>query len=376
MRRAIVIGGVVVVVGAAAGGTALIAGGSDDASEQRATTATATTKVVRRDLVETETVDGTLGYADARATYGSRSGTLTWAPALGAVVRTGHRIYQVDGQSVFLFDGTVPAYRAMGAGTSGSDVLQVERTLRALGDDPDQDISIDGTWDSGTTAAVRRWQRGVGLDETGRLELGAVVFAPGNRRVTELAVKVGGSVGGGSGGSGATGSGAAASSGSGSAVMTTTSTRRIVTVELATTKQELVDDGTAVRVTMPDDRVVRGRVVKVGRVARVPASASGSGSSDSADPTIKVTIRLRGAVRTQLDQAPVDVQLEKERARDALAVPVTALLAQEGGGFAVEVVDGDSRRVVRVEVGLSTDSMVQVTGDGLKAGMTISNSAV
>jgi peptidoglycan hydrolase-like protein with peptidoglycan-binding domain len=372
-RRAVVIGGGVIVAAGAAGAVVLANSGGDEAAAgNAATTSTATAQVVRRDLVETETVDGTLGYADARKAYGARSGTLTWAPAVGSVVRTGHRLFQIDGRSVFLFDGTVPAWRAMGSGTSGTDVLQVERTLRALGDDPDGDITVDGTWDSGTTAAVRRWQEDVGADETGNLELGSIVFAPGSRRVTSLAVTVGGSVGSGSAGGSSAAAGGASS---GSVVMTTTSTRRIITVDLATTKQRLVSDGSRVQVTMPDDRVAAGTVIKVGRVARVAGSADASSSTD-AKPTVKVTIRLTRPVNSSLDQAPVEVKLEKERAKDALAVPVTALLAQEGGGFGVEVREGGSRRIVKVDTGLTTDSMVQITGDGLRAGMTVSNSAV
>ncbi len=323
---------------------------------------------MRRDLVETESVSGTLGFSDARKTFGARTGTLTWAPKLGATVRSGHRLYQVDGASVFLLDGATPAYRAMGSGTAGTDVLQVERSMRHLGYDDGHDITVDGTWDAGTTAAVQRWQDDTGQDETGRLELGAVVFAPGPRRVAELAVSVGQSTG-----SGSAGAGQGSTGGSSAEVMTTTSTRRIVTVDLATTKQRLAEEGAAVRVTMPDGRVVGGHVVKVADVARVAAGAS---EDSDEDPTVKVSIRLDANARTRVDQAPVKVALEKERAKDVLAVPVTALLAQEGGGHAVEVREGTTRRVVEVETGLFTDSMVEIEGDGLRAGMRVSNSAV
>jgi predicted ribosome-associated RNA-binding protein Tma20 len=77
---------------------------------------------------------------------------------------------------------------------------------------------------------------------------------------------------------------------------------------------------------------------------------------------VAVRIRLRGraARRGGLDQAPVDVAFERERAKDALTVPVTALLAREGGGYAVEV---DGGRIVKVVPGVFADGRVAVEGD-------------
>ena len=63
------------------------------------------------------------------------------------------------------------------------------------------------------------------------------------------------------------------------------------------------------------------------------------------------------------DQAPVDVGFERARARGALTVPITALVARLGGGYAVEVVEGGRRRLVPVEVGLTADGLVAVQGE-------------
>jgi hypothetical protein len=193
---AVVVGGAVVVV----------AGAGGDGARSASSAGTPTTTISRRDLVEVQTEDGTLGYADSRTVVNRLAGTVTWLPRAGAVVRTNARLYAVDANGVYLLDGSVPAYRDLAPGSSGKDVGELERNMRALGKDPGGAMRVDGTWDAGTTAAVKRWQRDKGLEPTGTIELGRVVFAPGARRVSSLALKVGASAGSGSSASGGGGS--------------------------------------------------------------------------------------------------------------------------------------------------------------------------
>ena len=59
---------------------------------------------------------------------------------------------------------------------------------------------------------------------------------------------------------------------------------------------------------------------------------------------------------------------------NALVVPVDALLAQSGGGYAVEVVGAHGiHHLVPVTLGLfdDADGLVQVTGTGLAAGQRV-----
>ena len=53
--------------------------------------------------------------------------------------------------------------------SDGEDVRQLERNLRALGYDPDHDMTIDDDWTWATTAAVERFQDERGLTEDGTL---------------------------------------------------------------------------------------------------------------------------------------------------------------------------------------------------------------
>jgi multidrug efflux pump subunit AcrA (membrane-fusion protein) len=66
-----------------------------------------------------------------------------------------------------------------------------------------------------------------------------------------------------------------------------------------------------------------------------------------------------------LDQAPVTVSITTDSVRNALAVPVTALLARSPAGYEVEVAgSGSTRHWVPVTPGIfdDADGLVQVTG--------------
>ena len=79
------------------------------------------------------------------------------------------------------------------------------------------------------------------------------------------------------------------------------------------------------------------------------------------------------AATGHLDQAPVNVEITTESVEDVLAVPVDALLALAGGGYAVEVAEGGVHRLEAVTVGLFDDAegVVQVSGQGLSAGQRV-----
>nr|WP_272917944.1 peptidoglycan-binding protein [Actinomadura rayongensis] len=239
----------------------------------------------------------------------------------------------------------MPSYRTLREGVDdGKDVYQLESNLQALG--YGSGMTVDKEFTSATAEAVKEWQDDLGLPETGEVEAGQIVFQPGAVRVGDVQAEKGERVA------------------PGGKAMTITGTRPIVHIPLDTSKQDLARKGARVTVEMPGGKRVPGRISSVGKVAK-------AGSERDSNPTIDVYVTLTGAATGGLDQAPVSVELESDRASGVLSVPVEALLGLREGGFGVEVVDGAAKRIVPVETGTYGGGRVEITGEGLREGMKV-----
>lgn len=307
----------------------------------------------------------------------------------------------------------------------GADVLQLEEALVRLGFDPNADMDVDGEFASTTADIVEEWQEASGMVSDGRVDLGEVVFLPGPAQVTAEMAEVGGRVSDGvplarvaTGDAlvgedvlqlekaladlgylevtddvfdpatveaimalqeavGATPTGFLGASwvlfsslsvqvddvvsGIGSAVnpnspvLEVASTELIVRVALPASDQGTLFDGQEVIVELPDGAEIPGAVASVASTAtRLPG----------AEATFEVVISLDDpAPALGFKDSPVDVEAVTESVTDVLSVPVTALLALAEGGYAVEVVEDGSTRLVAVEPGFFARGMVEVTGD-------------
>jgi hypothetical protein len=307
--------------------------------------APATRAVVREDLSATTPVTATLGYAGSYTVTGQGGGTLTRLPHAGQVIRQGQAAYRVDnGSPVVLLYGNVPAWRPLGEGVRGADVIQLNHDLVALRDADSAEVSMLG-WDyySWETAyGVQKLQEHLGVSSPpGSLSLGQVVFEPAALRISRVTGSLGGPASG--------------------PVLAATSDRHQVSIPLDASEQSEVKPGDTVSVTLPDGKTTPGMVSSVGTVA--VTSGSGQGGTTT---TIPVRVRLtRPAAAGRLDQAPVTVNITTSSVRNALAVPVSALQARSPGGYVVEVVGAaGTRRWVPVRPGLfdDTSGLVQVTG--------------
>jgi len=354
-----------------------------------------TATIQRRNLVSTDTESGTLSYANPQTAYNSLSGTITWLPAAGRVIKPGRALFDIDNEPVLLMNGTTPAYRNLtSSDTAGPDILELNRNLVALGYDP-YTIEIDDEWQSATTDGVEALQKAQGWYESGTLTLGQIDFLPGTQLVATVVGTLGSAVTGGTSATAATtapasshghgNAGAGASSGAGGSateILTTNSTQLVVTVDLNASLQSEAALGERVAVEMPDGSTVGGKVTAVSAVAQSSGSGddgdNGSGSGGNGDSgasaTVPVTITLdKRAKGAGLDQASVSVSFTQAKANNVLSVPVTALIATAGQKFAVQEAVAPYK-LIPVTSGLFAAGDVQISGPGIYQGLKVTDS--
>jgi hypothetical protein len=343
--------------------------------------------VQRRNLVSTDTESGTLSYANPQTAYNSLSGTITWLPTAGRVVKPGRALFEIDNQPVLLMNGTTPAYRNLtSSDTAGPDILELNRNLVALGYDPDK-IELDDEWQAATTVGVEALQKAEGWYESGTLTLGQIDFLPGTQLVATVVGTLGSTVTGGTsataattapvsthGGGNPSADAGAGAGGSATEILTTNSTQLVVTVDLDASLQSEAALGERVAVEMPDGSTVGGKVTAVSAVAQSSGSGSGSGGSGGGSATVPVTITLdKRAKGAGLDQASVSVSFTQAKATNVLSVPVTALIATAGQRFAVQEAVAPYK-LIPVTAGLFAAGSVQISGPGIYQGLKVTDS--
>jgi peptidoglycan hydrolase-like protein with peptidoglycan-binding domain len=335
-----------VLVAAAATGGVVVACGGTEATPAARTAPADTASVEKGSLSAMVSLNGTLTYrarpdGSPFAAINQARGTYTRLPDPGDNVGCGDALYRVDERPVLLLCGSVPAYRDLQTGDSGTDVRQLNRNLHRLGYDADPRDS-DFTWR--TRDALSSLQHDRRADVTGALGMGDVVVLRRPVRIAQVTGRLGGSAR------------------PGAQVAQATSDTLEVQVNLEASQQGEVKMGDRAQITLPGLRSVQGRVDRLGTVARTAGKDDDPGAA-----TIPAFIALDDPQKARgLDRAPVQAQIRTAGVKRALSVPVTALVGRSGGGFAVEVVRGGGRReLVAVRLGLfdTTAGRVQVEGD-------------
>ncbi|WP_037853546.1 peptidoglycan-binding protein [Streptomyces sp. NRRL S-340] len=311
----------------------------------------ATATVVRTDLVRSKTVDGKLDFAQRRAVKSAVQGTVTVAASAGKTLTMGQALYELNDKPVTLLYGPVPMFREMKAGDRGSDVLQLERNLRDLG--YGANLYVDTRYDAGTEAAVKRWQKSLNRDATGRVGRGDVVFQPGPVKVVSADAALADQVG------------------PDAPVLTVASTRPVVRARLDQTDGPLTARGTRVQVTLPSGKTVAGHVA-----GTVRPEDSDSGGGAGAQEGITVEVVLAGGAKAASDEDPTvsaSVKFVSEAHKGVLAVPVEAVVALRGenGGYGLQIVRGTTSTTVRVETGMTADGLIEVSGRDVREGLKV-----
>ncbi|MFE0878319.1 peptidoglycan-binding protein [Streptomyces smyrnaeus] len=388
LRTSLLVLAAATAVGAAGvAATGAFPGQAKSAGTPRATGPQKTAPVERTTLTRTETVDGTLGFGTpttvqqaatgnqpddggdsgsgsaqqpGRNTGNSNSsqeaGIVTWLPEEGATLSRGDTVYSVDEHKVPLLYGSKPFYRTLRPGVAGDDVETLEKNLAELGY---SGFTVDEEFTSGTAQAVRDWQDDLHREATGEVAPGDAVVASGARRVAEQRTSPGALAGG--------------------EALTWTGTDRIVEVELEAGLESLVEKGTKATIGLPDGGTAQAEVTDIGTPSGgQETSGGGQGSEDGGDggaeeATLPVELKVGSQQKLgRYQAASVDVILKAQAREDVLAVPVNALLAEPGGGYAVETrgADGRSRRIP-VRLGMFADGKVEVSGKGIEEGLDV-----
>lgn len=330
------------VVGAVVGGIAL-AQPPADPSTTRTPLALQTSTVTRGDLTERVRTQGTLAYNAPRTLGTELTGVVTGMPPAGTIVTTGQELFRIDDSPVVLLRGALPAWRAFADGmAAGGDVLQLEQNLVDLGvftGKPDEKFTAT------TTAAIKKWQKSLGVEQTGTIEAGRIVFSLADIRVQAPKAQIGDAAG--------------------AEIIAITGPTKEVLAFLDPAQLPIAPVGTVVTLSLPGGLSTTGTVTTVG----APVEQEGGDGKTLKSP---VTLTLDDPAATEsLDNISVTLLLTQTRATDVLTVPVLALLAQPGGGSAVETVTGTTTRLVPVELGTFADGLVEVTGGELAVGDTI-----
>lgn len=271
----------------------------------------------------------------------------------GSRVEPGNVIVEVAGRPLFVFQGSVPAYRSLVPGDSGADVAQLQAGLESLGYSIGGDTS--GVFGAGTGSAVAAYYTALGYTvpkapasatASGKhkaasepmVPLAEIMFVP---RFPARVVKVAGPVG---------------QEASGSLV-TLSLGNSAIAGQLSPSDAALVKAGMAVTITDTATGLSRrGHIRSVGRRTQTKGSISGG---------VYVPMKVHPRRPLHMSLIGQDVSLTitaAHSARPLLAVPEAAVFARADGRLYVTKVTGTRSDVlVPIRVDATGNGMVGIT---------------
>ncbi|MEQ1703258.1 MAG: peptidoglycan-binding domain-containing protein, partial [Ilumatobacteraceae bacterium] len=246
-------------------------------------------------------------------------------------------LYSVESDPVVALAGSLPAWRTLDTDSDpGNDILQLEMNLVALGYDPDGTMTVDTEFDRDTEDVVTAWQTGYGMEATGVVALGSVVFVPSSN-VASVDVAVGDEIG------------------EGDQVLSLSSSSQQVVIDVPAGDEAALVPGLVVKIGNGEGTVTLLRSVErdgsvvVQAVITPTAAIEGVGNGQA----VTVTVTLG-----DLD--------------GVLTVPAEALVSRLDGSYALQVLAADgTSSFVAVEVLGVAGSTVAVRGDGISSGTEV-----
>ncbi|SQD99255.1 Peptidoglycan-binding domain 1 protein [Parafrankia sp. Ea1.12] len=307
----------------------------------------ATVTVQRGTLTQTQQVGGLISYGEPVGLVAQQqSGVVTWIAAPGTTVKIGQPVYAVDGRPVILLHGTATPYRTLATGTVGPDVKELEASLQELGY---TGFTVDDTLDAATAPAVQAWQAKSGLPVTGTVPPDQIFVHDGDIRVALQAIPVGSHLG----------------LQPNQQVLTYSGTTQVASIPLDVSLQHLVHTGDPATITIPTGQRLDGTVSSVGTVAQTIEE------QNKTFVTVIVSFDDPSALAGGFDSSPVTLRIVTEQRTNVLMVPITALLANPDGGYAVQTVQDRRPVLLPVKAGLFADGKVEISGAGITEGVAV-----
>ena len=286
--------------------------------------------------------------------YSAHTGAIDLEVSSGEI-GSGQVLYSVDDRPVTAIATEVEFSRELSIGVEdGEDIEVLEQMLVDLGYDVDGDLEVDEEFDENTGQAIEDWEEDLqdewddqlvdgvlSLDQIATIADGVVVGRVTSHDDDILAT--------------------------GTELFTYGSETgsRIVSTSIDVADQAMLAEGTEIDVEFPGGEVVTGTV----------ANLASSSTTDPLDPTsapqlaVEISLNSIPDSATGLNELDVEVRLVDNLAAGATVVPASALVATADGGFAVEVVNGNSTSFVAVDPGMFADGFVEV--DGIEPGTAV-----
>ncbi len=281
-------------------------------------------------------------------------------------------LYESSGTfgSILLF-GQIPAWREIKLGiTPGLDIKQLKHNLVMLGYGSESPINESSEiFTALTMQSIKNMQADLGLNSTGTLSLGDVVFLPGksivqynsnfpsigtvanpNTVVLSLLPIEEESL-----------SNNALNSSSYKSLQKVSTTIPVV-------NKELIEINSQVKIELPNEVEVYGSVSEIGKIAIVPQG------NQSGDPYLEVSITINDDKSfPEWTGADVTVYVTREIASGVMAVPITSLVSLLRGGYGLEVVTDNATQLVPVEIGMYSDGWVEISSEYIQTGVQVMN---
>lgn len=325
-----IVGVAAVAAGAVVGFQELSDRADDDAEATNPEISTASAAVAS--LTRTLEASGTIEYEPALAVDSPSSGTVLEIVEPGDTLSSGDVLAGIDDEVIVWLAGEIPAWRSLTVGDEGDDVKQLERALTELGLN-DGTVTVDDEYTSATADMVERWQDSLGVEPTGDIDLGSVVYTGDRNRVAGVEAGVGDRVS------------------AGPLVSLGTDTR-IASLDVDPADGVHLAVGDTVEAMLPDRTVVTATVVSVLETAEVWT----------------VTATVDDGELPERDTIAIDASWQRAIADGVLTIPSSALLRLDNGTYVVDVVDewGDLDRR-QVALGASVGTRTEIVS-GLAAG--------